>query len=92
MHNNILTSLLADVTSRNLDRYFAVEEDFATQSTATAVRECEELINLDRGTVLDKTRALLCLFLAKPDAPEIQRLAESLARVPSLFLFFIFRL
>ena len=83
MHQNIVTALLSDITARSLDVYFGKEEDFASQSVGTAVNECKSLLELDKGTVLDKTRALLCLYLAQPqvNAQQLSSLTDILTRL-----------
>lgn len=67
MHTNIATALLGHVRARELDRFFEVEDQLASQSVGTSVTQMEELLaDKQKGTLLDKTRALMVLYLTKP--------------------------
>jgi len=73
MHTNIATALLNEVKARELDRYYEMEDSFASTSISTSVAELEKLIRDNgRGTVMDKTRALMVLYLSKPSIQDAQ--------------------
>merc|ERR1719265_1914383 len=66
IHTNTITALMREVKARELDRYFDLEDQFASQSTSTSVSQLEQLMkDQKRGTALDKTRALMVLYLTK---------------------------
>lgn len=83
MHTNILWALLAETKARGLDRYYEMEEQFASQSLGTSVSQLEDVIadSTSGGTVNDKTRSLMVLYLTKPAMPEAQldRLLDALS-------------
>jgi len=67
MHTNIATALLNEVKARELANYYELEDLFSSQSVGTSVAELDKLFSEDaKGTVLDKTRALMVLYLTKP--------------------------
>eukprot|EP00403_Amphidinium_massartii_P003614 CAMPEP_0178378808 /NCGR_PEP_ID=MMETSP0689_2-20121128/4616_1 /TAXON_ID=160604 /ORGANISM="Amphidinium massartii, Strain CS-259" /LENGTH=604 /DNA_ID=CAMNT_0019998887 /DNA_START=11 /DNA_END=1822 /DNA_ORIENTATION=- len=67
MHTNIATALLNEIKARGLDRYYEMEAQFASQSSSTSIQQLEKLIDDPKvGTTLDKTRALMVLYLSKP--------------------------
>mmetsp|Transcript_43192 Transcript_43192/g.78567 ORF Transcript_43192/g.78567 Transcript_43192/m.78567 type:complete len:621 (-) Transcript_43192:92-1954(-) len=67
MHTNIATALLNEIKARGLDRYYEMEAQFASQSSSTSIQQLEKLIDDPKmGTVMDKTRALMVLYLSKP--------------------------
>jgi len=67
MHTNIATALLNEIKARGLDRYYEMETQFASQSSSTSIQQLEKLIDDPKmGTVMDKTRALMVLYLSKP--------------------------
>jgi hypothetical protein len=82
MHTNIATALLAEIKARELDRYYELEDQFTSQSVSTSIKAMEELLaDSQRGTLMDKTRALMCLYLSKQsslDATKLQSLSEGL--------------
>jgi len=80
MHTNIATALLNEVKARELDRYYEMEDQFASQSTLTSISQLEQMLkDKHRGTTVDKTRALMVLYLTKSlTAPQLQGLVESL--------------
>merc|ERR1712061_737191 len=68
MHTNIAMALLKEVQTRELNNYYEMEEMFSSQSVSSSEKQLTELINAqDKGTILDKTRALMCLYLAQPE-------------------------
>lgn len=81
MHTNIATALLTEIKERELDRYYEMEDLFASQSLATSITQCEQLLASDRkGTMLDKTRAMMVLYLSKPSisSAQLRGLGEAL--------------
>jgi len=81
MHTNIATALLNEVKARELDNYYEMEDKFATQSLNTSISQLQEIINdKQRGTLADKTRALMVLYLTKPSitSAQLQPLVEAL--------------
>lgn len=81
MHTNIASALVKEVTARELDRYYELEDQFASQSLSTSISNLEQILNSSqKGTAVDKLRALMVLVLTKPNLTEqqIQGLAESL--------------
>jgi hypothetical protein len=82
MHTNIATALLAEIKARELDRYYEMEDQFSSQSVSTSIKSMEELLaDPRRGTLLDKTRAVMCLYLSKQSslsASQLQSLSEAL--------------
>merc|ERR1712110_816402 len=47
--------------------YFEMEDQFSSQSLGKSCTQLQELLNRqDGGTLVDKTRALMCLNLTKP--------------------------
>lgn len=81
MHTNILSALLAEIKARSLDRYFEMEDNFSAQSLSTSVSELKAMLSdSHQGTVIDKTRALMLLCLARPTLGEaqLQELADAL--------------
>merc|ERR1712217_673141 len=73
MHTNIATALLNEVKARELDRYYVMEDQFSSQSLGTSCSELEKLIKgKEKGTILDKTRALMVLYLTKPSISQTQ--------------------
>lgn len=73
MHTNIATALLNEVKARSLDRYYEIEDQFSSQSLGTSVAQLEQLLNdRQKGTAVDKTRALMVLCLTKPGITEAQ--------------------
>jgi len=81
MHTNIATALLNEVKARELDRYYEMEDQFSSQSLSTSITQLTELINeKQRGTLSDKTRALMVLYLTKPQmtTAQLQGLVDAL--------------
>merc|ERR1712072_161779 len=65
MHTNIAMALMSEIKARELDKYYEMEDQFASQSVATSIKAMEELMSeSQKGTLLDKTRALMCLYLS----------------------------
>lgn len=84
MHTNILSALLAEIKARSLDRYFEMEDNFSVQSTGTSVSELKAMLSdSHQGTVIDKTRAVMLLCLARPTLGEAQlrELVDALAGI-----------
>merc|ERR1719198_2002816 len=82
MHTNIAMALMSEIKARELDKFYELEEQFSSQSTASSVKAMEELLSeAQKGTLLDKTRALMCLYLSKPsiEQAKLQGLIEGLA-------------
>eukprot|EP00933_Yihiella_yeosuensis_P028601 TRINITY_DN22440_c0_g1_i1.p1 TRINITY_DN22440_c0_g1~~TRINITY_DN22440_c0_g1_i1.p1 ORF type:complete len:655 (+),score=137.53 TRINITY_DN22440_c0_g1_i1:134-2098(+) len=68
MHTNIATALLNEVKARQLDRYYELEDQVASQSLNTSVTQLQELLNdRQQGTTHDKLRTLMVLYLTKPN-------------------------
>jgi len=73
MHTNIATALLNEVKARELDRYYVMEDQFSSQSLSASCSEVEKsLKDGQKGTALDKTRALMVLYLTKPSISQAQ--------------------
>lgn len=73
MHTNIATALLSEIRARELDRYYELEDQFATQSLGTSVAELKKLLgDGHKGTLRDKARALMVFCLSKPSVPPEQ--------------------
>jgi len=73
MHTNIATALMNEVNARELHRYYEMEDQFASQSVGTSVSQLEKLLaDQGQGTLLDKTRALMVLYLTKPSISDAQ--------------------
>merc|ERR1712226_444434 len=71
MHTNIATSLLNEVKARELAMYYEMEDNFSSQSLSASVTQMNEVLTENgSGTILDKTRALMLLYLAKPSIVE----------------------
>jgi len=82
MHTNIAMALMSEIKARELDKYYEVEDQFSSQSLASSIKQMEELLgDTQKGTVLDKTRALMCLYLSKPsiEQAKLQSLIDALA-------------
>eukprot|EP00747_Dinoflagellata_sp_TGD_P182700 gnl/TRDRNA2_/TRDRNA2_37044_c0_seq1.p1 gnl/TRDRNA2_/TRDRNA2_37044_c0~~gnl/TRDRNA2_/TRDRNA2_37044_c0_seq1.p1 ORF type:complete len:645 (-),score=118.27 gnl/TRDRNA2_/TRDRNA2_37044_c0_seq1:32-1966(-) len=82
MHTNIATALLGEIKARELDRYYELEDQFTSQSSSASAKELEQLLGeAQKGTQMDKARALMVLYLSKPTlAPaQLESLAETLA-------------
>lgn len=65
MHTNIATALMDAIKSRQLDKFYCVEDEFGSQSLSTAISQLEELLKDPHGTCVDKTRAAMVLYLSK---------------------------
>merc|ERR1719161_2987507 len=65
MHTNIATAMLNEIKARELDRYYEIEDQFASQSLGTSVSELKKILTEAKGTAMDKTRALMVLYLSK---------------------------
>jgi len=81
MHTNIATALMKEVGARELHRYYEMEDQFSSQSLGTSISQLEQLLrDGQRGTIADKTRALMVLYLTKPSmsASQVQSLIEAL--------------
>eukprot|EP00929_Paragymnodinium_shiwhaense_P037017 TRINITY_DN19798_c0_g1_i2.p1 TRINITY_DN19798_c0_g1~~TRINITY_DN19798_c0_g1_i2.p1 ORF type:complete len:639 (-),score=113.12 TRINITY_DN19798_c0_g1_i2:148-2064(-) len=73
MHINIASALVAEIRARELDRYYEMEDQFASQSLSTSISALEAIIaDPQKGTLVDKTRALMVLYLSKPSISEAQ--------------------
>jgi len=73
MHTNIATALMNEVKARELHRYYELEDQFSSQSVGTSVKELDQLLSeAQKGTSLDKTRALMVFYLTKPSIPAAQ--------------------
>mmetsp|Transcript_6682 Transcript_6682/g.17027 ORF Transcript_6682/g.17027 Transcript_6682/m.17027 type:complete len:642 (-) Transcript_6682:41-1966(-) len=72
MHTNIATALVSEVRARGLDRYYELEDQFSSQSLGSSITALSELITDGSGTVLDKTRALMVLYMTKPSITPAQ--------------------
>eukprot|EP00927_Polykrikos_kofoidii_P065681 TRINITY_DN61412_c0_g1_i1.p1 TRINITY_DN61412_c0_g1~~TRINITY_DN61412_c0_g1_i1.p1 ORF type:complete len:655 (-),score=92.91 TRINITY_DN61412_c0_g1_i1:358-2268(-) len=80
-HTNIAHALLNLVKVRQLDRYYQLEDLFSSQYINTSVSQLEQLIGeSDAGTPMDKTRALMVLYLTKPSltSAQMQSLTDAL--------------
>uniref|UniRef100_A0A0G4GIB1 Sec1 family domain-containing protein 1 n=1 Tax=Chromera velia CCMP2878 TaxID=1169474 RepID=A0A0G4GIB1_9ALVE len=84
-HTNILTALVNEIKARQLDKFYEMEEGFAGSGTAAAAtRELEALIrDRNKGTIKDKARAVLTLFLLKPSltSQQVEQLRGALRDV-----------
>lgn len=83
MHTNIATALLNEIKARELDQYFTMEDQFASKSTSTCISEIEaRLSSSQKGTLMDKTRALMVLYLSKQSMTpaQIQQLNDALEK------------
>lgn len=84
MHTNIMTSILDAVKARDLGNYYNMEDQLSSQSVGTSVSQCEQLlVESQKGTVRDKTRALMVLYLTKTSisAEQLQSLKEGLEKL-----------
>lgn len=82
MHTNIAMALMSEIKARELDKYYELEDQFSSQSVGTSIKAMEELLSdTQKGTLLDKTRALMVLYLSKPsiEPAKLQGLTEALA-------------
>jgi hypothetical protein len=82
MHTNIAMALMSEIKARELDKYYEIEDQFASQSAASSIKGMEELMSdTQKGTMIDKLRALMCLYLSKPTIEEakLQGLIDALA-------------
>lgn len=83
MHTNIATALLQEIKARDLANYYEMEDRFVSQSTSTSVSQLEQLFpDGERGNPVDKTRALMSLYLTKPSitSAQLQGLIEALQK------------
>merc|ERR1719162_1486386 len=81
MHTNIAMALMSEVKARKIDKYYEMENQFSSQSVSTSIKAMDELLSdSQKGTLLDKTRALMCLYLSKPsiEPAKLQGLIEAL--------------
>jgi len=70
MHTNIATALVNEIKSRGIDKFYEIEDEFERGSLTNAVSQMEQLLKPSaKGTLEDKARALVCLYLAKPSIP-----------------------
>jgi len=84
MHTNIATALMNEINERDLANYYEMEDQFASQSLGTSISQVEALFgDTEKGTALDKTRALMVLYLTKPSitSAQMQGLIEGLQRL-----------
>jgi len=84
MHTNIATALLNSIKARDLANLFEVEDQFASQSLGASISQMEQLLKEDsKGTTLDKTRALMVLYLTKPSISpgQLQGLLDALQKL-----------
>jgi len=66
-HTNIATALLHEIQARDLAHYYELEDLFRTQSLNTSIGQIEALYEgVGKGTLSDKTRAMMVLYLLKP--------------------------
>jgi len=82
MHTNIAMALMSEIKARELDKFYEMEDQFSSQSVGTSIKAMEELVaETQKGTLLDKTRALMCLYLSKPsmEPAKLQALIEAVA-------------
>lgn len=82
MHTNIVTALLNEVKARELATYYEMEDNFGTNSLSTSISDLERLLqDGERGTLLDKTRALMVLYLTKQSITptQLQGLLDALS-------------
>lgn len=83
MHTNIATALLNEIKARELDAFYTMEDQFSSKSTSTCISEIEaRLSSGQKGTLMDKTRALMVLYLSKQSmTPEqIQKITDALEK------------
>jgi len=83
-HTNIATALLNAIKTRELAKYFEVEDQFASQSTSASITQVEQLLDDSHsGTLMDKTRALMILYLTKPSmtSAQLDALLEGLQKL-----------
>eukprot|EP00923_Selenidium_pygospionis_P053464 GHVN01092658.1.p1 GENE.GHVN01092658.1~~GHVN01092658.1.p1 ORF type:complete len:644 (-),score=112.77 GHVN01092658.1:42-1973(-) len=66
MHTNIATALVTAIKARGLDRCSEVEGQYEVQTVQQSTQIVKDQIVNSDATVADKTRALMCLYLAKP--------------------------
>lgn len=81
MHTNIAMALMSEIKAREIDKYYEMEDQFSSQSVSTSIKAMDELLSdSQKGTLLDKTRALMCLYLSKPsiEPAKLQGLIEAL--------------
>lgn len=84
MHTNIMTALLDQVKSRELANYYNMEDQMSSQSLSTSISQVEQLLaEGQKGTVQDKTRALMVLYLTKPSitTAQLQGLVDELQKI-----------
>lgn len=66
MHTNIASALVNEIKARELDKYYEVEDDVERGSVSGSMSQMEQLLKAEsKGTLADKTRALVCYFLSK---------------------------
>merc|ERR1712139_38543 len=81
MHTNIAMALMTEIKARELDKFYELEDQFSSQSVSTSIKSMEELLSAEqKGTLMDKTRALMCLYLSKPsiEQAKLQGLIDGL--------------
>mmetsp|Transcript_66695 Transcript_66695/g.168225 ORF Transcript_66695/g.168225 Transcript_66695/m.168225 type:complete len:638 (+) Transcript_66695:135-2048(+) len=84
MHTNIATALMNEINVRDLANYYEIEDQFASQSLGTSISQVEALFSeSQKGTLLDKTRALMVLYLTKPSitSAQMQGLIDGLQKI-----------
>jgi len=74
MHTNLAMALLREIKERDLSKFYQLEAQWsASNATANScIQEFRELLNGDKGTLNDKSRALLVLYLSQPNIPPAQ--------------------
>ncbi|CEL95466.1 unnamed protein product [Vitrella brassicaformis CCMP3155] len=78
MHTNLATALVNEIKARELDKYYEFEDEVPGGSLTSLVSQMEAFIkHSTRGTLVDKTRALLVLYLLRQNIPKQQLSALS---------------
>jgi len=74
MHTNLAMALLREIKERDLSKFYQLEAQWSASNATinSCIAEFRELLKGDKGTLTDKSRALLVLYLSQPDIPPAQ--------------------
>lgn len=82
MHTNIAHAVVAEITSRGLDKLYETEDAFESASAASAFAQLERMLeSSEKGTIADKKRAAFCFYFARQgqlNPSQLKRLKDKL--------------